>query len=581
MTQENSEFSPLVSIVIPVYNGANFLSEAIDSALKQTYRNIEILVVNDGSNDGGETRKIALSYGDRIRYYEKENGGCATALNYGIDHMRGQYFSWLSHDDKYLPDKIEHQINCLKQLSNKKTIVYGGYQVIDKDSKILYPVCPERALPHEKLNISLLPLLRGLIHGCALLIPSELFKEIGVFDASLPSTQDYALWFDFFRACPIRFADRQLVLSRVHPDQGTHKIAKHIEECNDLWSGFLRRLTEREMIEMEGTAYCFMIRTAAFLDGTPYADAAKLARTMADEMLNATKISVVIPFYNRVGWTVEAIRSVLRQTHQNFEILLIDDGSTDDLTSLFNFTITDPRIKYIRQDNAGPAVARNYGIKLATGRYIAFLDSDDFFLPEKLAAQLRYMEENRFLVSHTSYLRLDLELNPLGAVSAAYFSGDIFPRVISSCPIAMPTVMASAELLKKNFFPEYLHIGEDVCLWITLASKCEWGAIETPLSSVRVGPSTAACDPRKQCLGLVGIAHFVLADPVLSGYHRQIKSLLLVAQTYLTEDSPGQAPALTSGGCHVRHTLWAKFRESLRNDGLGPTLQRVKQYLKR
>lgn len=576
-----NDFNPLVSIVIPVYNGANFLREAIDSALGQSYENIEILVVNDGSSDSGKTRDIALSYSDKIRYFEKENGGCATALNVGISNMRGQYFSWLSHDDKYLPDKIEHQINSLRQLSNKKTIIYGGYQVIDKDSKILYPVCPNRALPHEKLNIPLFPLLRGLVHGCALLIPSELFKEIGVFDASLPSTQDYALWFDFFRACPICFADRQLVLSRVHPDQGTHKIAKHIEECNELWSGFLHRLTEREMIEMEGSAYCFMIRTAAFLDGTPYADAAKLARAMADEMLKATKISVIIPFYNRVDWTAEAIRSVQRQTHQNFELLLIDDGSTDDLTSLTEFISTDSRIKYSRQVNAGPAVARNYGIQLATGRYISFLDSDDFFLPEKLEAQLRYMEDRQLLVSHTSYLRVDLELKSLGEVSAANFSGDLFPRIISSCPIAMPTVMASAEFLKQYRFPEHLHIGEDVCLWITLASKCEWGAIEKPLSSVRVGPSTAAFDPRKQCLGLVGIAHFVLADPVLSRYHRQIKSLLLVAQTYLADDSPDLAPVLTSGGGHVRHTLLAKFRESLRNDGLGPTFQRVKKYLKR
>ena len=85
-------FLPKVSIVIPVYNGANFLREAIDSALGQTYPNIEILVVNDGSDDGGETESIALSYGNQIRYFRKENGGVATALNFGIEHMKGDYF---------------------------------------------------------------------------------------------------------------------------------------------------------------------------------------------------------------------------------------------------------------------------------------------------------------------------------------------------------------------------------------------------------------------------------------------------------------------------------------------------------
>ena len=91
--------NPLVSIVIPVYNGSNFMREAIDSALAQTYPNIEILVVNDGSTDN--TREIALSYGDKIRYFEKENGGVATALNLAIHEMKGEYFSWLSHDDWY------------------------------------------------------------------------------------------------------------------------------------------------------------------------------------------------------------------------------------------------------------------------------------------------------------------------------------------------------------------------------------------------------------------------------------------------------------------------------------------------
>ena len=76
---------PKVSIVIPVYNGANYLGEAIDSALEQTYENIEIIVVNDGSTDDGATREIALSYGDRIRYFEKENGGVSSALNLGIN----------------------------------------------------------------------------------------------------------------------------------------------------------------------------------------------------------------------------------------------------------------------------------------------------------------------------------------------------------------------------------------------------------------------------------------------------------------------------------------------------------------
>ena len=80
-------YTPLVSIVIPAYNASNYLSNAIDSALAQTYKNIEIIVVNDGSKDDGATRKIAESYGDKILYFEKSNGGSSSALNYGINQI--------------------------------------------------------------------------------------------------------------------------------------------------------------------------------------------------------------------------------------------------------------------------------------------------------------------------------------------------------------------------------------------------------------------------------------------------------------------------------------------------------------
>ena len=116
---------PLVSIIIPVYNGSNYMREALDSALAQTYSNIEILVVNDGSNDGGKTRDIALSYGDRIRYLEQEkNGGVSTVLNMGIRAMRGEYFSWLSHDDVYYPEKIQAEIDALRAAGNMDAVVY-------------------------------------------------------------------------------------------------------------------------------------------------------------------------------------------------------------------------------------------------------------------------------------------------------------------------------------------------------------------------------------------------------------------------------------------------------------------------
>ena len=133
-------YSPLVSIVIPAYNASNYLADAVNSALAQTYKNIEIIVVNDGSKDDGATRAVAETFGDKIRYFEKENGGSSSALNYGIKLMKGEWFSWLSHDDLYYPKKIEKEIEYLRTQSPenlKLHVIFSASDHDDKDGKVI------------------------------------------------------------------------------------------------------------------------------------------------------------------------------------------------------------------------------------------------------------------------------------------------------------------------------------------------------------------------------------------------------------------------------------------------------------
>ena len=125
----------LVSIIIPVYNGSNYLKEAIDSALNQSYKPIEIIVVNDGSIDDGKTEIIAKSYGDKVRYFYKKNGGVSTALNYGIQKANGEIISWLSHDDLFSRDKIKNQMLALAKQPDK-TIVYGDSIFMNETGEI-------------------------------------------------------------------------------------------------------------------------------------------------------------------------------------------------------------------------------------------------------------------------------------------------------------------------------------------------------------------------------------------------------------------------------------------------------------
>ncbi len=165
--------NPKVSIIIPVYNGSDYVAEAIDSALAQTYFNYEVIVVNDGSKDNNATDKICRSFGKKIRYYQKPNGGVASALNFGIKKMTGEYFSWLSHDDLYYPEKLAKQIKFLKK-QTKNTICYTDYDLVDSYNNLIRNV---KITPPKEYLISNL-LLKSFLHGCSLLIPKNAFNKL-------------------------------------------------------------------------------------------------------------------------------------------------------------------------------------------------------------------------------------------------------------------------------------------------------------------------------------------------------------------------------------------------------------------
>lgn len=215
---------PLVSIVIPVYNGSDYIKEAIDSALAQTYKNLEVIVINDGSTDDGKTEEIALSYGDRIRYFHKQNGGVSTALNLGIANMNGEYFSWLSHDDKYSPEKIERQVKLLENIDDPRTIAICSTSQINKDSTLIEN---GQTLFNGNKDIAWYDALawifrKGTFNGCSLLIPKRAFEECGRFDERLRYAQDALMWMKFFLSkYKLAYDNSSDSLMRIHDRQLT------------------------------------------------------------------------------------------------------------------------------------------------------------------------------------------------------------------------------------------------------------------------------------------------------------------------------------------------------------------------
>lgn len=237
------KINPKVSIVIPVYNGSNYLKEAIDSALAQTYKNIEVIVINDGSNDRGATEKIAKSYGNKIRYFLKENGGVATALNLSIEKMKGDFFSWLSHDDLYAPTKIEDQVSLWQSLENKNTIVASNINVlfeegVSKKEKI-------NADTFAYIDIFLATSARVGLNGCSLLIPRSAFTKTTGFRNDLPVTQDYDMWFRLKDSYDFILLEKHLVSSRRHQNQDSVRMHDRMREDGDrLHASFLDQIDQ-------------------------------------------------------------------------------------------------------------------------------------------------------------------------------------------------------------------------------------------------------------------------------------------------------------------------------------------------
>jgi hypothetical protein len=196
--------------------------------------------------------------------------------------MQGELFSWLSHDDLYRPKKVERQVAKYLAQENPSSIIFSGYVMRDERNRRLGSSLAHRYLSPEQLAKPLYPLLRGLVHGCTLLIPKSLFDQVAYFNEHLRTTQDYALWFDFFRRVPLIYDDHVNVIARTHSEQDTQKInAIHLQEGNALWANFAKQLTPQEMSYLDGSELQFLCNLRDYLAITPFDEARSSINQMA------------------------------------------------------------------------------------------------------------------------------------------------------------------------------------------------------------------------------------------------------------------------------------------------------------
>lgn len=248
--KKKKDFNPLVSIIIPVYNGSNYLSLAIDAALNQTYKNIEIIVVNDGSTDDGKSEKIAKKYGNKIKYYLKENGGVSSALNYGIKKMKGDYFAWLSHDDYIEKEHIEKLVELISCEGNEKVIPFSSHKIIDENGCLdvektvdAQTYCMDYKISKIKNYYSL---LQGEINGGSVLIPREAFDKHGLFDEKLRITQERDMWSRLIKEYHFINVPYDTASIRIHSKQVSNTASDVAKKSNEKCLEIIEGLTKKD-----------------------------------------------------------------------------------------------------------------------------------------------------------------------------------------------------------------------------------------------------------------------------------------------------------------------------------------------
>ena len=229
---------PTVSVIIPTYNCEIYIAETLNSVLHQTFQDLELIVVDDGSTD--RTRQIVASYGASVRLVTQANSGVCAARNRGIQEAAGRYLCLMDHDDYWFPDKLALQLEQMIR-HPEVGLVYSTFAWWNPDSEGVFPD-PGNYKDDSSTSeideefsgwIYHLLLLDCWVLTSSALIRAEVFDKCGTFDESLPYSEDWDLWLRISREFPFIKLTKSLTLYRQHPRQG-NLITRNIDYRTEL-----------------------------------------------------------------------------------------------------------------------------------------------------------------------------------------------------------------------------------------------------------------------------------------------------------------------------------------------------------
>lgn len=444
--------SPKISVIIPTYNRKSLLKRAINSALQQTYENLEIIVVDDGSTD--KTEKIIRNLqkkSPKILYFKKNHSGLPSiSRNLGIKKSKGEWICFLDDDDYWSKNKIYEQYNFAK--SNEYDFVSILTNV--QKSKNIIGKKKTKTIKYKDL------ISENIISTSSVMIKRSLLNKSGLFNESsnLKAIEDYELWLRVLHFTNMNMLSKSnLVFYRDDPKNSIRKnsLDKDIQRKN-----ILRSINYWEKRN-------------------------KLKITNANTHMSPL-ISVLLPFRNtKEKYLFKSIDSILNQTMNDIELLLLDDNSKREYKDkILKKYKNNNQIVYIKFDKKTTlSKVLNKGIKIAKGKYIARMDSDDISLSNRLEIQKQFLDNRNDIFACGSWVETFGEKKYIRKSSSN--NHYVKAQMLFECPIVHPTAMFRNTGSNKFYYHDY-GSSEDYDFWYRISKNHKIINISKVLLSYRI-----------------------------------------------------------------------------------------------
>ena len=412
----------LISIIVPIYNVEEYLRECLDSIQKQTYTNFECIMINDGSTDN--SKQIAEEYlvDSRFTLINQSNKGLSGARNTGISHIREEstFVAFVDSDDYIYPDFLETLIEHIEDdvdiIEGMIDYFYDEIKVdnvchdfekqilISKDDKL-------GKLALNELRVSVFPkLFRKSLFTEDFFPKGWIFEDLAV----VPELVSHSgKWIKL---------PKVIYGYRIRPNSITTK--EFSEEKLDVfkifgkYDLFFKDESDVTKLLVEKIKYLHLnYHDIEFVpENNQYKqlykeEKQKLLSKIADYE-SKTLISIIVPIYNVENYLRQCLDSIMNQTYQNFECLLINDGSPDNSADICReYVSKDSRFRYFEKENGGVSSARNLGIEHSKGEYITFIDSDDWVESDYLEVLYRALLEEQADIAISTYKQFNMDDN--------------------------------------------------------------------------------------------------------------------------------------------------------------------------